>query len=58
MAPCRETGTSDLADHLSSADPLTRLNQITRGVVEGALHLNSINAAVTEEQPIAISGVK
>jgi hypothetical protein len=58
MAPCRETGTSDLADHLSSADPLTRLNQITRGVVEGALHPNSINAAVAEEQPIAIGGVK
>ena len=58
MAPCRETGTSDLADHLSSADPLARLNLITRGVVEGALHLNSINAAVTEEQPIAIGGVK
>ena len=34
MAACRETGTPDLANHLSAADPLTRPNQIACGVVE------------------------
>ena len=58
MAARRESGASDDADHLPATDPLTRLNQIARGVVEGSLHPNSIDAAVAEEQSIAVGGVE
>ncbi len=55
MATCRETGTTDLTDHLATADPLARPNQIACGVVEGGFHSNSVDAAVAEEQPVAVS---
>jgi hypothetical protein len=55
MATRRETGAPDLTDHLATADPLTRPNQIACGVVEGGFDSNSVDAAVAEEQPVAIS---
>jgi hypothetical protein len=58
MAARRKTGVPDLANHLSAAHPLTGLDQIVRGMVEAGLYLNSIDAAVAEEQPIAVSRVE
>ena len=58
MTARRETGTPDLADQLSPAHSLTRLNQIAGSVVEGGLHMNAIHAAVAEEQPIAVSRIE
>ena len=55
MATRREPGTPDLTDHLATADPLTRSNQIARRVVERGFDSNSVNAAVAEEQPVAVS---
>ena len=56
--PVDRPGRADLADHLSAAHPLTRLNQIARGVVESGLHPNSIDAAVAEDQSISIGGTE
>ena len=55
MATRGQTGASDLTDHLATADPLTRPNQVARGVVESGLHPNSVDVAVAEEQSVAVS---
>ena len=53
MAARRETGTPNLANHLATTHPLTRPDQITRSVVEGSLHSDSVDGAVADEEPIA-----
>jgi hypothetical protein len=58
MTARRETGTSDRTDQLSAADPLTRPDQIARSMVEGGLHLDPVDAAMAEEQPITVCPVE
>jgi hypothetical protein len=45
---------ADLADHLTSADPLSRADQIAGGMVQGGLHAYAVNAAMAEKKPVAV----
>ncbi len=51
------TGPSGQTDYLPPTDPLTGPDQVAGGVIESCLDPHSINAAVAEEQPIAVRGV-